>query len=161
MATTNQFTSEDLINAVATFNADPYCVWHDELAQEILKEIEKNGFTTLTQEDGEDYEQAKAQLSLNDNYTRTIYQAGGCKFALDEDLTPVYYICMTAGNKSGYVVITEDVENDRLVNIEPENFAFETREEAEKTKAELENYAQSKGYENASFQIEESAVIDF
>lgn len=86
MATTNQFTSENLINAVATFNADPYCVWHDELAQEILKEIEKNGFTTLTPEDGEDYEQAKAQLELNDNYTRTIYQAGGCKFALAEDL---------------------------------------------------------------------------
>ena len=37
MTTTNQFTSESLINAVATFNADPYCVWHDELAQEILK----------------------------------------------------------------------------------------------------------------------------
>ena len=68
---------------------------------------------------------------------------------------------MTAGNKSGYVVTPEDVENDGLVNIEPENFAFETLEEAEKTKAELENYAQSKGYENASFQIEESAVIDF
>lgn len=161
MTTTNQFTSENLINAVATFNADPYCVWHDELAQEILKEIEKNGFTTLTQEDGEDYEQAKAQLSLNDNYTHTIYQAGGCKFALDEDLTPVYYICMTVGNKSGYVVTAEDVENDGWVNIEPENFAFETREEAEATKAELEDYAQSKGYENASFQIEESAVIDF
>ena len=161
MTTTNQFTVESLINAVATFNADHYCVWHDELAQEILKAIEEHGFTTLTHEDGEDYEQAKAQLSLNDNYTRTIYQAGGCKFALDEDLTPVYYICMTVGKKSGYVVTPEDVENDGWVNIEPENFAFETREEAEKTKAELENYAQSKGYENASFQIEESAVIDF
>lgn len=161
MATINQFTSEDLINAVATFNADPYCVWHDELAQEVLKEIEEHGVAELTPEDGEDYEQAKDQLDLNDNYTRTIYKAGGCKFALDEDLAPVYYICMTAGNKSGYVVTPEDVENDGWVNIEPENFAFETREEAEKTKAELENYAQSKGYENASFQIEESAVIDF
>lgn len=161
MTTTNQFTSEDLINAVATFNADPYCVWHDELAQEILKEIEEHGVAELTPEDGEDYEQAKAQLELNDNYTRTIYQAGGCKFALAKDLTPVYYICMTVGNKSGYVVTAEDVENDGWVNIEPENFAFETREEAEATKAELEDYAQSKGYENASFQIEESAVIDF
>ena len=101
------------------------------------------------------------KLELNDNYTRTIYQAGGCKFALAKDLTPAYYVCMTVGNKSAYVVTPEDVENDGWVNIEPENFAFETREEAEKTKAELENYAQSKGYENASFQIEESAVIDF
>lgn len=85
MTTTNQFTSESLINAVATFNADPYCVWHDELAQEILKEIEEHGVAELTPEDGDDYEQAKAQLSLN-NYTRTIYQAGGCKFALAKDL---------------------------------------------------------------------------
>lgn len=161
MTTTNQFTVESLINAVATFNADPYCVEYDELAQEILKEIEEYGVAELTPEDGEDYEQAKAQLELNENYTRTIYKAGGCKFALAEDLAPVYYICMTAGNKSGYVVTPEDVENDGWVNIEPENFAFETREAAEKTKAELENYAQSKGYENASFQIEESAVIDF
>ena len=86
MTTTNQFTSESLINAVATFNADPYCVWHDELAQEILKAIEEHGVAELTPEDGEDYEQAKAQLDLNDNYTRTIYQAGGCKFALAKDL---------------------------------------------------------------------------
>ena len=86
MTTTNQFTSEDLINAVATFNADAYCVEYDELAQEILKEIEEHGVAELTPEDGEDYEQAKAQLELNDNYTRTIYKAGGCKFALAKDL---------------------------------------------------------------------------
>ena len=40
-------TIEQLINGVATFNADPYCIEHEELAEEMMSEVELYGVEVI------------------------------------------------------------------------------------------------------------------
>ena len=80
-AETITFTQSDLLNAVATFNADPYCVENEEQAAEIMSEIEENGVTVVT--DKEEREIALAKLDLPSDSPRTVYCAGGCLFSID------------------------------------------------------------------------------
>ena len=74
---------ENLINGVATFNADPYCIENEEMAEEIMAEVESNGAVKVTDED--DREDALAKLDLPEDSNRIIYQAGGCLFSMDDD----------------------------------------------------------------------------
>lgn len=83
MATRRNFTESDILYAVATFNADPYCVEDDEQVAEIMAEIEANGATIVT--DTDDREVALAKLDLPADSQRIVYQAGGCLFSMDGD----------------------------------------------------------------------------
>jgi len=76
------FAQIDLVNAVATFNADPYCVENEEQAAEIMSEIKEHGAIAVT--DGEDREIALAKLDLPSDSTRVVYRAGGCLFSVVE-----------------------------------------------------------------------------
>ena len=83
MATIRNFTESDILFAVATFNADPYCVENDEQVTEIMAEIEANGATMIT--DTEERKVALAKLDIPANSQRIVYQAGGCIFSMDDD----------------------------------------------------------------------------
>ena len=77
------FTESDIIGAVATFNADPYCVEDEEMAAEIMAEIEEHGAWMVT--DKEEREMALARLNLQADSERIVYRASGCLFSLDND----------------------------------------------------------------------------
>lgn len=83
METKRTFTESDIIYAVATFNADPFCVEDDEQAAAIIAEIEANGATMVT--DKEERKTALAQLDLPADSHRIVYKAGGCLFSIDDD----------------------------------------------------------------------------
>ena len=83
MATRRNFTESDILYAVATFNADPYCVEDDEQVAEIMAEIEANGATMVT--DTDEREVALAKLDLPADSQRIVYKAGGCLFSMDDD----------------------------------------------------------------------------
>ena len=53
MATKRNFTESDILFAVATFNADPYCVENDERVAEIMAEID--GISVMCTEHKESY----------------------------------------------------------------------------------------------------------
>lgn len=74
---------ENLINGVATFNADPYCIENEEMAEEIMAEVESNGAVIVTDEDERGI--ALAKLDLPEDSNRIIYQAGDCLFSMDDD----------------------------------------------------------------------------
>lgn len=80
----NKLSIADLMNAVATFNADPYCVEDDIVAQEVLDEIKNFGCRMIT--DREERSVALNKLDLTGESERIIYQAGGCLFSLDDDI---------------------------------------------------------------------------
>ncbi|MGM9686157.1 MAG: hypothetical protein ACI3YI_08035 [Bacteroidaceae bacterium] len=69
---------EELINGVATFNADPYCIENEELAQEVLDQIKNYGCHLI--EDEDELEDAIAKLDLSEGAWE-IYRAGECLFA--------------------------------------------------------------------------------
>ena len=69
-----------------------------------------------------------------------------------------FYIYMVIGSKYSYVVTESDIEMGGFVDANPEDFGFTSKEEAEKTKKELENYAEEKGYVNMKFYIEEDNI---
>lgn len=73
---------EKLINGVATFNADPYCIENEELAQEVLDQIKNYGCHLI--EDEDELEDAIAKLNLTEGTWET-YRAGECLFALPVD----------------------------------------------------------------------------
>lgn len=76
--------------------------------------------------------------------------------------------------QSRYVATEADIDNGGFVDATPENFGFQTREEAEKVKSELVDYAFNKAcqddddYERyhtradieSMFSIEESHIAD-
>ena len=70
---------EKLINGVATFNADPYCIENEELAQEVLDQIKNYGCHLI--EDEDELEEAKRKLWIV-NYNWDVYKAGECLFAV-------------------------------------------------------------------------------
>lgn len=80
---TRDFNENDILYAVATFNAAPYCVEDEEMVEEIMAEIEANGATMVTNE--EERKIALAKLDLPTDSPRIVYQAGGCLFSLDDD----------------------------------------------------------------------------
>lgn len=104
MATRRNFTESDILYAVATFNADPYCVEDDEQVAEIMAEIEANGATMVT--DTDDREVALAKLDLPSDSQRIVYQAGGCLFSLDDD----EYTYDVVFNETEEVVYEEEVK---------------------------------------------------
>ena len=83
MATMRNFTECDIWFAVATFNADPYCVENDEQVAEIMAEIEANGATMVTDTEGRKV--ALAKLDIPADSQCIVYQAGGCLFSMDDD----------------------------------------------------------------------------
>lgn len=71
----------------------------------------------------------------------------------------LYFIVMTLDSymaRRNYVYTENDVENGG--SVDGDGFQFESKDEAEKTKKELESYASEKGYENLKFFIEELEV---
>lgn len=75
------FTTSELINGVATYNADPFCIEDEEMAQEIIDIIDDWGFSPVSND--EIYE-AKSKLDINpDDDSWSIYKAGNeCLFAI-------------------------------------------------------------------------------
>ena len=71
-----------------------------------------------------------------------------------------YYINMVVGKKCSYVATESDIEMGGFVDASPEDFGFTSEEEAEKTKKELEKYAEEKGYVNIKFYIEKDDIED-
>ncbi len=78
----NNFNENDLRFAVATFNADPYCVESDEEIAEIMTEIKTSGAEEITDDD--EREIALAKLDLPADSKRKVYRAGACLFSIDE-----------------------------------------------------------------------------
>lgn len=86
---TTTFTAKDLLGAVATFNADPYCVEDMDQANEILDEIICNGVVKMTPADYtvdtiEEYAEMAYQLDYRsgDELPEAIYVTPNCLFAL-------------------------------------------------------------------------------
>lgn len=77
-------TIENLINGVATFNADAYCIEHEELAEEIMSEVELYGAEVI--EDTEERADALAKLDLPSDSDRVVYKAGDCIFSMEGDV---------------------------------------------------------------------------
>ena len=74
----------------------------------------------------------------------------------------MYLIAMINGNKESYVENENDVEAGGFVDIDVDNFAFATEQEAQERIAELEEFSRSKGYilgEHFGFRIEEMPVL--
>ena len=74
-------TIEQLIGGVATFNADPYCIENEEMAQEIIDTINDWGCRLVSEDEiGE----AKSKLDIReDDNSWNIYKAGiDCLFAI-------------------------------------------------------------------------------
>lgn len=67
---------------------------------------------------------------------------------------------MVVEKKYSYVVTESDIEMGGFVDANPEDFGFTSEEEAEKTKKELEKYAEEKGYVNMKFYIEKDDIDD-
>ena len=76
-------TIEQLINGVATFNADPYCIENDELAQEIIDAINDYGCQLVSDDE---IDEAKSKLDIReDDNSWNIYKAGiDCLFAINK-----------------------------------------------------------------------------
>ena len=103
MATICNFTESDILFAVATFNADPYCVENDEQVAEIMAEIEANGATMVT--DTEERKVALAKLDIPTDSQRIVYQAGGCIFSMEDDDEYTYDVVFnddTDSNSKGF-----------------------------------------------------------
>jgi hypothetical protein len=68
-----------------------------------------------------------------------------------------YLISMNydSNRQPSYVLTTSDYDNNGFVDINVEDFAINTREEAEKIKQELEDYARANGDNYTTFTIEE------
>lgn len=64
------FEKEQLYGAVATFNADAFCIETDEQVEEVWA-IVSNGFHLIV--NCEDYDAAVAQLNLDPNFPYEIY----------------------------------------------------------------------------------------
>ena len=60
-----------------------------------------------------------------------------------------------SNRQPSYVLTTSDYDNNGFVDINVEDFAINTREEAEQRKQELEDYARANGDEYTTFAIEE------
>lgn len=79
-----ELTKEDLLNAVATYNADPYCVENEEMAEELYNDIIGN-YEEI--EDISDAIEAAWRLDIkSDMQVRHIYQFNGGYFVLNKDI---------------------------------------------------------------------------
>lgn len=97
MKTINNIT--DLMYAVATTNADAYCIEDETQAEELKKAIEDNGMTMLR---GEARTEALAKLDLEEDSERIVYQAGSYIFSLmDDEYT--YDVCFDTDTMSDRV----------------------------------------------------------
>lgn len=94
--------SENIWYAVATFNADPYCVEEEVMVQEIMDEIEANGCNMVT--DTEERVIALAKLDLPEDSERIVYRAGDCLFSMDGDeyTYDVVFDTATRSDNEGY-----------------------------------------------------------
>lgn len=72
----------DFINGVATFNADPYCVENEDMAQELYDETQGN-LEEVTDED--DLADAVAKLDLDGHSLKHIYRCGAALVCLPLD----------------------------------------------------------------------------
>lgn len=75
------FNASEIYNAVATFNADAYCVETEEQVNEIMAEISEYGVEEITDE--EDKAVALSRLDLAEDAEVAVYRAGGCTFAVE------------------------------------------------------------------------------
>ena len=74
--------AKDFLHAVATFNADPYCVEDDDMCEELFKETHGE-LEEITDE--EEFKIAALQLDLADKNPQHIYKCGSAKVCLNED----------------------------------------------------------------------------
>lgn len=76
------FEKEDLYGAVATFNADPFCIENEDDLNDVWSYV-CNGFHLIV--DSEDYEVACAELDLDSSLCYDIYESDDfmVKFCVD------------------------------------------------------------------------------
>ena len=76
-----KYLRSNLLYAVATWNADPYCVETDEQVEEIIDEVLAHGSSLVTDED----ERASAlrKLDLPADSKRSVFRAGGCLWSYE------------------------------------------------------------------------------
>ena len=72
----------EFINGVATFNADPYCVEDENMAQELFDETQGE-LEEIT--DVDDFEDAVLKLNLEDHSSKHIYRCGTALVCLSTD----------------------------------------------------------------------------
>lgn len=111
MKTNRNFTENDLLYAVATFNADPFCVEDEEMIAGIMNEIEAHGATMIT--DADEREEALAKLDLPADSQRIIYKAGECLFSMDDDeyTYDVVFNDDTDCNNKGFAMSLDDCKH--------------------------------------------------
>lgn len=75
----NCFEKADLFGAVATFNADPFCIETEDVLDSVWSHVIQ-GFHLIL----DDYDSAVAQLDLDPNFPYEIYESDDCmvKFCL-------------------------------------------------------------------------------
>ena len=71
-----KYLRSNLLYAVATWNADPYCVETDEQVDEIIAEVKAHGDSLV--KDEEERASALRKLDLPADSKRSVYRAGGC-----------------------------------------------------------------------------------
>lgn len=72
----------EFINGVATFNADPYCIENEEMAQELFDEAQGE-LVEITDED--ELEESAAKLDLAGHHFEHIYKCGSALVCLPYD----------------------------------------------------------------------------
>ena len=82
-----KYTSKDVYDAVATWNADPYCVETEEGVQEVLDELNNEVVEEHTEEntDSYDWEIMCAQLDLSGHKVAKILRTPRLTICLSTD----------------------------------------------------------------------------
>lgn len=72
----------EFINGVATFNADPYCVEDEGMAQELFNETQGELEEII---DVDDFKDAAAKLDMEGHSPKHIYRCGSAIVCLQRD----------------------------------------------------------------------------
>ena len=82
-----KYTAEDVYNAVATWNADPFCVETEEEVQEVLDELNNAVVEVHTEEntDPDEWETMCAQLDLRGHKVAKILRTPSLTICLSPD----------------------------------------------------------------------------
>ena len=105
------FTTSELINGVATYNADPFCIEDEDMAQEIINTIDEFGCSPVADDEMDD---AKAKLDINpDDDSWSIYEAGNeCLFAVHKREHEITDVELTKGNYNRGDVLTYKADGE-------------------------------------------------
>ena len=135
---TKRFTESEIIYAVATFNADPFCVEDSEQIADVMAAIDQFGAEEVIEDD--EREVALARLDLPADSRRIVYRAGygdtGCLFSMEGDEYEEKSLADIADENDLEVVKTTCLRNGYPSNLCKAVVGFKSFEDAERIASE-------------------------